>query len=84
MTAKTQAEAVEEAFREAVVEDNRCSFGRLLDSVDADVRVVVEAKVADDLHYSAATISRVLKGLGFPPISAEMITKHRRGNCRCQ
>lgn len=75
---------VEDAFEAAVQEDSLCSLGRLLKGVDDDVRKVIESKVADDLHYSAATISRVLKGLGFPVVSSEMITKHRRGNCRCK
>lgn len=75
---------VEDAFEAAVQEDSLCSLGRLLKGVDDDVRKVIESKVADDLHYSAATISRVLKGLGFPVVYSEMITKHRRGNCRCK
>lgn len=76
--------AVEDAFEAAVQEDSLCSLGRLLKGAEPDVRKVIESKVADDLRYSAATISRVLKGLGFPIVSAEMITKHRRGNCRCK
>jgi len=75
---------VERAFEEAVSQDTRCSLGRMLDGCEPDVRKVIDTKVADDLHYSAATIARVLKGLGFPPVSAETITKHRRSLCRCR
>lgn len=74
---------LEAAFAAAVKEDNLCNLGKLLDSVGGDVRTVIDAKVRDDLHYSAATISRVLKGLGFPPVSSETISKHRKGACRC-
>ena len=74
---------VEEAFEAAVKEDNLCNLGKVLAGVEADIRRVIESKVADDLHYSAATISRVLKGLGYPPVSSETISKHRKGACRC-
>lgn len=75
---------VERAFEEAVSQDTLCSLGRMLNGCGSDVRAVIETKVKDDLHYSAATIARVLKGLGFPPVSPETITKHRRSLCRCR
>lgn len=74
---------LEAAFAAAVKEDNLCNLGRLLDSCESDVRTVLETKVSDELHYSAATIARVLKGLGFPPVSPETISKHRKSACRC-
>lgn len=84
MTPKPSKNDVEAAFAEAVKEDRLCSLGRLLAETDPEIRKVIESKVADSLNYSAATIARVLKGLGFPVISSEMVTKHRRGSCRCQ
>lgn len=80
---KINRAAMEAAFDEAAKIDNRCNLGKLLDGLEADVRRVLESKVENDLVYSAATISRVLKGLGFPPVSSETISKHRRGACRC-
>jgi hypothetical protein len=84
MSEKPTKKSVEDAFAAAVKEDNLCNLGRLLAEVDPEVRKVIEAKVQDTLHYSAATISRVLKGLGFPPVSSESVSKHRKGACRCQ
>lgn len=81
---KIDLAALEAAFTAAVKDDNRCNLGRLLDSVEEDVKAVLTAKIADDLHYSSATIARVLKALDFPAVSPETISKHRKGLCRCR
>lgn len=73
---------IDDAFSEAVKMDNRCNLGKVLDATEH--RKAIEAKVADDLNYSSATISRVLKQLGFPPVSSETVSKHRKGACRCR
>lgn len=73
--------AVEAAFEEALKKDNLCPVGKIIEEHEAGS--VIAAKVKDELHYSAATIARVMKGLGFPPLSTEAINKHRRSACRC-
>lgn len=74
--------AVEAAFADAMKKDNMCPVGKIISEHEAGD--VIADKVKDDLHYSATTIARVLKGLGLPPLSTEAINKHRRGACRCQ
>lgn len=81
---KITSQDMEAAFAAATMQDNRCPVGRLYDSVDEATRRVLEAKVEDTAHISAAIIVRVLKGLGFPPISTETVTRHRKGACRCR
>ena len=72
---------VEEAFTVAV--DNRCSVGKMLAGMEPAIRAVVEAKIADEVHYSATTIARVCKNLGLGIVSRDKVTEHRRGECRC-
>lgn len=80
---KIDSKALEAAFTDASAKDQRCNFGRLLDTCEPDVRKVIEDKVKDDLHYSAALIARVLKGMGFPSVSSDAISAHRKSACRC-
>lgn len=79
---KITRRAIEEAFEAAVKKDNLCNLGKII--AESEHGSVIEEKVKDDLNYSGATISRVLKGLGFPPVSTEMVNKHRKGACRCR
>lgn len=72
---------IEAAFADAVKDNSKCKVGRIV--ADSEYGDVIEAKIEDDLHYSAAVISRVLKGLGYGPLSSEAINKHRKGACRC-
>ncbi|MGH3502026.1 MAG: hypothetical protein ACRDQA_14255 [Nocardioidaceae bacterium] len=79
-----KAETMETAFAAAVVDKGYCRLAQLVRSIeDEKSRQVLTEKVEDDLHYSGAVVARVLKQLGFPAISTEAVTKHRRGNCRC-
>ena len=72
---------IEKAFADAVQKDNLCPIGKVI--LQSEHGKIIGDKVADDLHYSAAVIARVLRGLGFPPISPESINRHRKGACRC-
>lgn len=72
---------IEDAFAEAVKADNQCGLGKII--AESPHGAVIAEKVADQLHYPATTISRVLKVLGFPSVSTETINKHRKGACRC-
>lgn len=76
------AKDIENAFKEAVVADRYCSLGKII--AESEHGAIIAAKVDDNMHYSAAVIARVLKALDFPPLSPEMINKHRKGACRCQ
>jgi hypothetical protein len=70
---------IEDAFTDAIKDDIYCHLGKMLsDSPD------LAAKVMDVTRYSANVVARVLKGLGYPPVSPGMITNHRRGTCRCK
>jgi hypothetical protein len=73
---------IEQAFEAAVQKDNLCPVGKII--AESEHGDVIAAKVADQLHYSAAVISRVLKNLDFPVTSSETIQKHRKGACRCK
>lgn len=81
---KHTKEAVEAAFAEAVKEDTLCPVGKVLVDAGPEVRKVLEQKLADNLHYSTRLIVRVLKGLGYPPISPDSMNRHRKNECRCQ
>lgn len=70
----------EEAFAAAAVDDSMCVVGRLI--AEHEAGGVIRAKVDDSIHYSAATISRVLKQFSIT-LSHEAINKHRKGACRC-
>jgi hypothetical protein len=81
MSATRSKAEIEAAFAEAVKDNSMCKVGRIVaESENGDV---IAAKIEDDLHYSAAVIARVLKGLGYGPLSSEAINKHRHGTCRC-
>lgn len=80
----TSTNEIEAAFAAATEDKDLCNVAKMLRDVEPDVRKVIEAKIADEIHYSGAVISRVLKGLGLPPVSAEGVSKHRRGTCRCR
>lgn len=82
MTTVTKKQ-MEDAFRDAVKDTSTCSVGKLLDSVDEDLSKMLKSKIADEVHYSAAVIVRVLKSLGLGTISPDMMNKHRKGLCRC-
>jgi hypothetical protein len=81
MTTKPTKADVEAAFVAARKQDSYCAMGKII--AESEFGDVITAKVEDEVGYSAATISRVLKGLGFPPVSKDVISKHRRGICRC-
>lgn len=81
MTTKEQIEA---AFAEATVTENRCALGKLLDSLDPPARKALQVKIDDNLQYSGTLISKVLKGLGFPPVSKDAVNRHRKHECRCK
>lgn len=74
--------AVEKAFQDAVKDDQKCAFARYMD--ESEFGDVIRTKVADETHYSAAVIAKVLKGIGFPVVSAKAISAHRRNECRCR
>jgi len=81
-TKNTSARAeIEAAFEAVRKQENLCSLGRVI--AEHEAGDVLASKVNDTLHYSAATVSRVLKGLGLPSISPETINHHRKGICRC-
>lgn len=83
MATKTATRAaLEAAFEAEKKKENMCPIGKIITEHEAGD--VIAAKVADALHYSATTIARVLKALDFPPVSTEVINKHRRGVCRCE
>lgn len=80
-TPKVSQADMELAFEEAVAQNRYCSLGRII--AEDPNGPVIKAKVEDNLHYSSAVISRVLKKLNYPPVSADLITKHRNHGCRC-
>lgn len=81
MTSTMSREDLEQAFEEAVADKRYCSLGKIIAN-DPNGEVIA-AKVADNVHYSSAVIARVLKKLGYPPVSSVLITKHRQDACRC-
>jgi hypothetical protein len=81
MTSKSEIEA---AFEAATAQDSLCNVGKMLRDVDPEARKVIQSKLDDEIRYSGAVISRVLKGLGLPPVTGEGVSKHRRGACRCR
>lgn len=60
-----------------------CTLGQLLVDLPRDRAAVINTKVKDQAHVSAATIARVFKKLGLPPVSDRTIRQHRQGICRC-
>lgn len=74
-------EDVEAAFEEAVKKDRYCGIGKVI--AEHEHGEVIRAKVEDEVHYSAAVISRVLKSLGVGVVSSNLINTHRKGACRC-
>lgn len=80
-TPTVSREDMERAFEDAVAENRYCRLGNII--VNDPNGEVIGAKVADQVHYSAAVISRVLKKLGYPPISTHLIVDHRKGDCKC-
>jgi hypothetical protein len=74
-------EQVVAAFEEAAPRTKWCPLGRLIE--ESEHGAVIEDRVADQVRYSAATVSRVLKSLGFPPMTPNTISNHRKGTCRC-
>lgn len=79
--AKHTREEVERAFEDAVSENRYCSLGKVI--AESEHGDIIKSKVDDNLHYSAAVIARVLKRMGYPPISSVQISKHRQGVCKC-
>lgn len=74
---------IESAFDAAVREDIYCSLGKILSEQDPATRALLEGRINDNVRYSANVVSRVMRGLDFPPVSANTISKHRQGLCRC-
>lgn len=79
MATKSEIAAAFEAAKKQV---SMCNVGRII--AEHEAGALIKEKIDDNLGYSAATISRVLKGLGFPPVSSNAINSHRKRACRCQ
>lgn len=75
-------QAIESAFEAAMQPANtKCKIGALIEAHEHGT--VIGDRVDDVAHFSAATISKVLSGLGLGPVSPEVIQRHRKGDCRC-
>lgn len=80
MTQQLTAEAIEAAFDAITTprSQKKCEVGNVIEAYPA-----LEAKIMDVEHYSARTVSRVLRGLGVSTAADSTVQKHRKGDCRC-
>ena len=81
MTQELTAEQIEAAFAAdpgQTRHQKKCIVGSIIEEYP-----VLEPKIMDVAHVSAATVSRVLKNLGVASVGDKVVTKHRRGTCRC-
>lgn len=83
MVKKMSAEDLEAAFAEETESKNLCSLGAALRDMDPDLRAVVASKVDDNIRYSNRVIAKVLKRVDVT-VSAEMVGRHRKSDCRCK
>lgn len=59
-----------------------CSLGALLDGLDTESRTNLESALATP-NVSNAAIYRAIIEEQLDPVSAETISDHRKGRCRC-
>jgi hypothetical protein len=80
MNKELTAEDIEAAFAAAAPATNtrKCSIGNTIEQYP-----VLAGKIMDVEHYSAKTVSKVLRGLGVSTASDGTVTKHRKGDCCC-
>lgn len=80
MTKELTAEAIEAAFDSVAPKRNqrKCSIGNVIEQHPA-----LAGKIMDVEHYSAKTISQVLRRLEVSNAADTTVTKHRKGDCCC-
>lgn len=80
MTQELTAEDIEAAFAAAGPQRHlkKCAVGQVIEEYPA-----LADRIMDVEHYSAKTISKVLRNLGVSTAADTTVTKHRKGECRC-
>lgn len=68
---------IEAAFASARPVSRGCKLGDILTKHPA-----LESKVMAVERFDAATVARVLTGLGLP-VSRDVVSRHRKGACSC-
>ena len=78
MTKQLTAADIEAAFADAVPKSRLCRVGQIIEDNPA-----LGPRIMAVETYSAKTISRVLKTLGFGNVADNTVTRHRKGDCCC-